>query len=202
MQLRLFISVLPSVILLIASVINCYKIIKREVSPALSTWLIILAASLLSFITYLKAQHNAFLSGLLNFGDVLSTALISLTIIFFSPIRIKLKSFEKYYLAGLILIVIFWLFTSNAFLANLLIQLILALGYVPTIHHLIKEKRNTESFVVWGLILLASLISLYPAITAYFEKDIILSLVYSLRAIVLLIFTIFLMFNYSKISKS
>lgn len=202
MTFRLFTSVLPSIILLIASAINCYKIIRKEVNPALSTWLIILAASLLSFISYLKAENNAFLSGLLNFGDVLSTALISTTIIFFSSTQIKLKEFEKYYLIGLVVVVVFWTLSSNPFLSNLLIQLLLAMGYIPTIHHLIKRKENTESFLVWGLILFASLISLHPALIAYLEKGIVLSLVYSLRAIVLLIFTISPMAYYAKKNKA
>ena len=197
MDFKILVSVLPSVILLIAAVINSYKIIKQQVQPALSTWLIILAAALMSFVTYLSAEQNAFLSGLLNFGDVLSTALVSVVIIFFSQINIKLKSFEKYYLLGLILVAAFWFLTSDPFVSNLLIQLLLSIGYAPTIHHLIKSKRNTESFLVWGLILAASLISLYPAIIALTEHGIILSLIYSVRAIILLSITIILMKYYS-----
>jgi hypothetical protein len=152
----------------------------------------------MSFVTYLSAEQNAFLSGLLNFGDVLSTALVSVVIIFFSQINIRLKPFEKYYLLGLILVAAFWFLTSDPFVSNLLIQFLLSIGYAPTIHNLIKSKLNTESFLVWGLILAASLISLYPAIIALTEHGIILSLIYSVRAIILLSATIILMKYYAK----
>ncbi len=186
MSLFLLTAILTLCLILGASLTNSKKIIDRKVNPALSTWVIILAASSMSFASYLASGNHDIVAGILNASDVLSTLIISCTIIFFGLTRWKLKPFEKYYFMGLILIGVFWFFTRNPFDSNLLIQLLISIGYIPTAHNIIASERNTESFTVWGLIFAASVISLYPSIHAWLQNGNVLAFIYSLRSVVMI----------------
>jgi hypothetical protein len=198
MSLATLAASLTFILVLSASVVNARKIAKKKVDPTLSTWVIILIASVLSFATYLTAGHPDIVAGALNGSDVFSTAIITFSIIFFSKRRWELRSFEKFYFAGLLVCAVFWFLTFDPFLSNLLIQLMITLGYIPTIHSIVKSKTNTESFAVWGLILSASVVSLFPSIQAFIDTGNILALVYSVRSVVLLSLVLILMWVYRK----
>jgi len=193
MNFNLISAILVIGLILSAAIINVVKIKSRKVDPTLSTWVIILVAAILSFSTYLLAQNRDVVAGALNFADLLSTSTITLGIIIYGKTKWKLKPFEKFYLMALVAVCIFWFFTSDPFVSNLLLQVIISLGYIPTAHNLIKNRKNSESFVVWGLILAASIVSLYPAVNAWVDNGNVLSLVYTVRSIVLLAFTLSLM---------
>lgn len=188
--------VLASII--IAALINASKIAKHKVEATLSTWLIFLAGTSTSFLSYLISSHKAFLPGVLNGADVIGDLIVIFSIVFFGVTRWKIKPFEKYYLIGLVIIGLFWFFSSDAFYANLLIQILLTLAYAHTI---IKLKRNTESFLVWGLILFASVASLYPTYNACQSSGNILALIYSVRSVILISFLIVIMFIFKPWSK-
>jgi hypothetical protein len=198
MSLTTLTALLTFILILSAAVINARKIAQKKVDPTLSTWAIFLIASILSFATYLTAGHPDIVAGVLNGSDVFSTVIITLSIIFFSRRKWELRSFEKFYFGGLLVCAAFWFITSDSFLSNLFIQLMITLGYIPTIHSIFKSKTNTESFLVWGLALSASVMSLYPSIQAFLGMGNILALVYSVRSIILLSIVLSLMWIYRK----
>lgn len=184
------------VLSLTAGFINSAKIVKHQVEPTLSTWIIFLSGTSTSFLSFLVSSNRNFVGGVLNGADVIIDVLMILSIIFFGIVRWQMKSFEKYYLSGLIVIIIFWLLTRDSFHSNLLTQVLLGLAYIPTIHTIIKVKRNTESFVVWGMILLSSFISLYPAFNSWQVDKNALALIYSVRSIILISALIIVMVVY------
>jgi hypothetical protein len=198
MNTLLIAAIVILVLIAAAALINSYKIYTRQVDSTLSTWMIILVASLMSLTTYLSSGNGDWVSGALNSADVISTSIITLTIILFGSRKWKLRSFEKFYFIGLVVVGLFWFLTSDAFTSNLLIQVIIALGYIPTVHTLIKGRVNTESFTVWGLIFAASIVSLYPSLIAFTSSGELLSLVYTLRSIVLLSLVLVLMWLFRK----
>jgi len=196
MNLDLAVALLTVGLLITAALVNAYKIAKHQVEATLSSWLIFSASTSISFLSYLASSNKNFIAGALNGGDVTLDLIVIPSILFFGINRWKLKSFEKYYLFGIVLVCLFWLLTSDAFTSNLFIQGLLTIAYFPTYHTIIKFKRNTESFVVWGLILAASVVSMYLAVNSWQSSGDILSLVYSLRSIVLITVLMLLMFIY------
>jgi hypothetical protein len=198
MTLTLIVVLLTLALIFAAASINALKIIRHQVEPALSTWLIFLAGTSTSFLSYLVSSRNNYSSGVLMGADVMGDIIVILSIVFFGITRWKLKPFEKYYLLGLGLIILFWLLSHDAFHSNLLTQLLLSLGYLPTMHTIIKFKRNTESILVWTLILAASLISIYPAFGAWQNSHNILALIYSVRSVVLVGLSVLLMLFYKQ----
>lgn len=140
------------------------QIHRKEISPTLATWLIFLVGASLSLATYAVAAHGDFKSGILNTIDVLVALTITLAILRWGSKTVRLKPFEKKYLIAAAIIVVFWIVTKSAFTANLLLQVLMSVAFLPTIQNLITEKRNTESFSAWSLVFVASSLALYPAL--------------------------------------
>ena len=55
-----------------------------------------------------------------------------------------------------------WIATGSNLVAYVLLQMLLTVGYGPTVWHLFKEKRNTEPFDVWGVSLVIAALAIVP----------------------------------------
>jgi len=175
-----------------------FQVFKKKTKPALSTWLIMFIGTSLSLITYLLASGWKFRGGILNIVDVLVTVIIITAILLWSKVKVRFRPFEKWYLLTAGLITIFWLLTKNPFGANLLIQVLILIGYFPTIQKLISEKQNTESFSAWLIAYSAGVLALYPAI----NSGSILPVIYVGRTLVMQSIIIFLMYYYEQKAKA
>jgi hypothetical protein len=90
----------------------------------------------------------------------------------------QFQTFEKYYLTGAGVIVLFWIVSRNAFITNLLMQFLITIGCSSTIQSLLYANENHESFIFWGLVLVAASLSLYPAAV----DGNLLAVIYSIRS--------------------
>ncbi|MFH1235138.1 MAG: hypothetical protein V1493_06010 [Candidatus Diapherotrites archaeon] len=188
------IAFLIALIMLGFGALYSYKVFKGQTKPALSTWLIMFVGTALSLLTYLSASNWNFVGGILNLLDVTVTIIIIAATLLWSKSKIKFRAFEKGYLVIAGLIALFWLLTKNPFEANLLVQVLILVGYFPTIQKLVTEKQNTESFSAWLIAYSAGLLALFPAIVS----GGILPLVYVGRTIVMQSAIIGLMIYYGK----
>lgn len=171
----------------------CRKIYRKEAEPALSTWLIFFTATFLSFLSYCFSENWDWKSGIMNFSDTAGDFIVlGFIVAVGDKSKKRLKPFEKKYLAGAAFIVLFWIFSQNAFTANLLLQLLLIIGYFPTIQNMISEKKNTEPMAGWAIIFIAALFALYPAIV----EGNALAVIYAGRAITMLSIVLSLMVYY------
>ncbi|MBI2048186.1 MAG: hypothetical protein HYT27_03525 [Parcubacteria group bacterium] len=141
-------------------------IYKKKIEPALSSWLIWMLATGLSLITYTIAENDDLKTGIFNTADFMSIVVIVSIILEWGNRSMFKKTFswQKYYLVGASLIIIYGLTTGDAWKSNILTQALIALGYCPTIHNMFVQKRNTESFAAWGLLLAAALLAFVPAL--------------------------------------
>ncbi|MGD9129528.1 MAG: hypothetical protein PVJ09_03520 [Candidatus Woesebacteria bacterium] len=167
-----------------------YQIIFKKVKPVLSTWLIMLVGASLSLFTYLSASNWNLKSNILNMADVVNLLIITMATLAVSRNKLMIRPFEKWYFLGMVIISLFWIFSKDPFISNLLIQGLIWVGYFPTIHKLITEKSNTESFLTWGGVLLAGLLALIPA------SDNLLSLIYAGRTVIMVSIILSLMLQY------
>lgn len=175
-----------------------YQIIKGDISPTLSTWIMFLTGTGLSLITYFLAEDWDIRSGIYNATDFISVLIVLSVIIFCGNREIRFQSFEKWYLIGIALIVGFGITTGNAWKSNIFTQALITIGYIPTIHRLVQEKKNTESYTAWGCTLIAALLALYPAI----KDGNSLATIYTIRAIILVSFMLTMMIYYQYFYKS
>jgi CDP-diglyceride synthetase len=157
-----------------------YQIRKGEISPTLSTWIIFLLGTGLSLTTYAIAERRDFASGILNTMDVVAVTVILIATIIWGQRAVRFKPFEKWYLVGIAAIVTYGLLSGDAWASNVFTQVLISVGYIPTIQNLLTEKRNVESFTGWGCAVVAGLIALYPAIVDGNS----LAILYALRTVV------------------
>jgi hypothetical protein len=183
-----FLALLPGITMVLFASWYAFKVYNGTITPALSTWIIMFTGVLLSILTYLVSSHFNYLGAALNFGDVLCNVIIISTILLTKKFSLHFRPFEKKYLIASAIIVLFWLFSHDAFISNLLVQFILIVSYLPTIQKFITEKKNTESIPVWGVCLFASMVSLYSA----FASGNILSVIYVCRSTFMILVVIFL----------
>ena len=174
------IAIAVAVILSAASLPYVYQIRRRQVSPTLSTWIIVVVATNLNVVSYLVATRVDLLSGVLGVTDALVCWFILIVTVISTGFTIQFRTFEKYYLTTSGVIVLFWLISRSAFLTNLLMQLLITVGCCATIQSLLYATENHESFLFWGLVLVAATLSLYPAAVDGNP----LALIYSIRSMV------------------
>lgn len=160
-----------------------FQIHRRKISPALSTWIIFVLGTGLSLITYAIAEDRDFQSGVLNAMDALVCLIIMLTLIIWGEHGLKFESFEKWYLIGVGLIIVYGVLTGDAWSSNIFTQALITIGYIPTVQKMVVEKKNTESFVTWTGGLLTGFLALYPSLVGGNT----LATLYSIRTIVLVI---------------
>ena len=172
---------LVALVMMTFAVRYTYQIWKQEISPTLSTWIIFLLGTGLSLTTYAIAEKYDFRSGILNMMDVVAVMIVFLAILVWGNRDVRFKPFEKWYLGGIGAIVAYGLLSGDAWGSNIFTQVLISIGYVPTIQNLLTEKRNVESFTGWGCGIVAGLIALYPAMVDGNS----LAVLYALRTIVL-----------------
>jgi hypothetical protein len=159
----------------------------KKIRPALAMWVFFFLAVALSLFTYLKEGDFSIWDNILNTADLFFVGSVTLTIFFFGDRSSRFNRFDIGCLAVVIGIVIFWMFTHNHFVTNLLVQGILVIAYFPVINRMVRSGENHESYLIWGGMLLAAGMALPVS-----SGD--LALVYTLRAIISILLLMGLMF--------
>ena len=145
----------------------CWHIVIGSISPALATWLIFAVATTVSLLSYLKhneTKRKPFVANLANRLDPVVVWLVVAFILFAPKGDAQLGKFDIGCLAASAAILILWAATHSAIAANLLIQLVMVAAYMPTFFRLFSARRNTESFVTWGLTLAVASLFLVPTL--------------------------------------
>jgi hypothetical protein len=177
-----YIAIAVAAVLIAASLPYVYQISRRQVLPTLSTWIILVVATSLNVASYLVATRVDVISGVLGLTDALVCWFILIVTVISAGLKVQFQTFEKYYLTGAGVIILFWIVSRSAFITNLLMQLLITIGCSSTIQSLLYATENHESFIFWGLVLVAAILSLYPAAV----DGNLLAVIYSIRSIVIL----------------
>jgi len=154
---------------------------KKETTPPVTTWFIFLLGTGISIGTYVTFKKHDLQSGILNIMDFTCTGLSFVAVWLWGNRSVPFTVLEKFSIIVAICIVMVWKLTENAMTANLLAQMLIMIGYIPTIHRMISWKKNTESFQTWSIVLLAGFVGLVPAILDYDT----LAVIYALRGIIM-----------------
>lgn len=167
-----------------------YQTYKKEISPTLSTWILFFAGVGLSLVTYLLNENFDVISGVNNTVDILVVIAMIASIWRWGDKTLRFRPWEKYYLGAAEGIVVYAVFTGDLFHSNLFAQALIAVGAFPTIHTMIREGRNTESFTAWGLVWTAHAVGLVPSLAG---DGNILSAIYVIRGLVSITITLAVM---------
>ena len=175
--MREFSIISVTIIIFLVAVTYIRLLIKQKIKPALAMWIFFTIAVSMSLITYLSESNYSFLDNIVNSVDLIYVSAVCIAILIFGDKSSKFTRFDKGCLVAVIIIVIFWFFTRNHFVTNILIQSIMVIAYFPVIKRFIDSKENTESILVWTGMLLA------PAFSLLSSQG-LLATIYAVRAIV------------------
>jgi hypothetical protein len=182
------------IIIILCMVRYIWLLVKKEIKPALAMWLFFSVAILMSMVTYLSDSEYGFLDNIMNTADLIYVATICIIIFIYGDKGSKFTRFDKGCLVIVLLIVVFWIFTQNHKVANLLIQAILVIAYFPVVRRLLRSQENTEPFSVWIGMLVA------PSI-ALLSSEGTLATIYSIRAMICVGLLLLLMLRIEIMSK-
>lgn len=189
-----YVAVIVFLILISGNIGYIKKITQGTVVPTKSTWIIFSIITGLNVSSFLTNKFDL-VSGAYGMTDFFVCSLIlTTTLIYSQESKVSFKSFEKYYLIGTSICVLFWIISDNPFQTNLLVQTLIVIGYIPTIHNILSSKKSSESKLIWTIWSIGSFLSLYPAI----EKQNTLAIVYSLRATTMCLLILFLTYKFQK----
>ena len=154
---------------------------------------------ILSFATYWTTPKHSIVSNACNASSLLSTLSILIAILWLYPfkkIKVLFSKFQKWCLAISGAIAIFWAIVvwglnGTGVVPNILTQILMLIGYLVTAEQLWYSRKNTESFVTWICIALASTIAIY---TAWVSSDFLAGL-YAVRASLASITLVWLMYR-------
>lgn len=182
------------IIILIITVIYIRELLKKKIKPALAMWISFSIAIVISMITYLKEGDNSLYDNIMNATDLVYVVTVSVAIIFFGDKSSRFTRFDKGCLITVLIISVFWFFTNNHLITNILMQIILVIAYFPVVKRLITSKENTEPFIVWIGMLVA------PSIALFSSKG-MLATIYSTRAIICVSILLILMLRIEILNK-
>ena len=148
----------------------------------------------LSLWMYLESKEHNWVANIGNVFDPIMCWAAVLVLVYCSRQRWGrvVFDFDSVHLACFVLagiIIVYWALTSSAFLANLALQTVIVVGYVPTWRKLWLAPHNTEPVKVWLIFLFGSLVSLIPA----WAGDNTLAKVYAVRATICTLILFFFM---------
>jgi hypothetical protein len=169
------------------------RAIKKESSPAIGTWGLFAVGTLLGVLSVFKATEVNIASNVLNVGDFLMCITI-LGFIFSKHPKITFDRFDTFFFSLAGCIVIFWIISKDAVWANYFSQALITLGYWPTIKKARNERKKNEPYKSWILFLISATVAIYPA----WMNGNTLSLIYSIRTILVIPTMLFLIHKYSK----
>jgi hypothetical protein len=151
-------------------------LVRKEIKPALAMWLFFSVAIIMSLVTYRSESGYGLLDNIMNTVDLIYVVTVCIAIFLFGDKSSKFTRFDRGCLIAVLIILLFWIFTRNHWVTNLMMQLILVIAYFPVVKRLIDSRKNTEPFSVWIGMLLA------PSIALISSKG-TLATIYSARAI-------------------
>lgn len=166
-----------------------YRLIyTKKIRPSLAMWVFFTLAVGISLLSYMKAGNHSLWDNVLNTTDLFFVSSVMVSILLFGDSSTRFNRFDTGCLIVVGLIVVFWLFTQNHLITNLLVQGILIIAYFPVVNRMVKTKENHESYLIWAGMLLAAALALLSARGE-------LAVIYSLRAVVCIALLMTLMYR-------
>ena len=158
--MRLFFILAVSLLDLVLAVYFYYLISRKKIRPSLAMWVFFFLAISMSLFTYLKNDEYSALDNILNTADLFFVASVTLSILIFGDAHSRFNRFDKGCLIVVAGILVFWLFTQNHYVTNILVQGILVVAYFPVVNRMVTSGENHESYLIWGGMLLAGFLAI------------------------------------------
>ena len=160
---KLLINIIVSIINFIILYRYISLLYHKKISPSLAMWTFFSLAVGISLFTYFANSDHAISDNILNFTDLLMVVSVSVAILIWGDTSTRFNRFDVGCLLGVLAILIYWAVSNNHVLANYSVQSIMVISYFPVLKRMLKQKKNTEAFSPWIMMLAAASISLFAS---------------------------------------
>ena len=140
-----------------------YLLYHKKISPSLAMWTFFSLAVGISLFTYFAEGEHSISDNILNFTDLILVVSVSIAILIWGDPSAHFNRFDVGCLAAVIGIIAFWAISNNHVITNYSVQSIMVISYFPVLGRMTHQKKNTEAFSVWLMMLVAAGISLFAS---------------------------------------
>lgn len=173
-------------------VLYCVKLLRGEIAPRITTWLIFEIGVVMSLASYIASKDHSLVKAAMNVADaaVVSVILVAL-LVERKGRRIHFTKSELASLAIAGVATVVWVVTRTGWLAFVGFQLVMSIAYLPTLESVWRWRRgrSPEPLEKWSINAVMALMGLIAA-TADGRDS--LAMVYPLRAFVLCVIVVLL----------
>ncbi len=180
----------------------CVKILRKEISPRVATWLIFEIGVAMSLASYLAGHGHSLVKAALNAADCVQVTVILLTLLIEQRGRqIRFTRYEviSLWISGIAAAA--WMITKTGWIGFVGFQSVMCIAYLPTVESLWRWKPGTspEPKEKWAINVFIALIGLAVDITG--QHDFV-AMVYPLRAFILCVLVVILIDRWEQKSKA
>jgi hypothetical protein len=161
--IKLFINIIVSAINIIILSRYIYLLYHKKISPSLAMWTFFSLAVGISLFTYFAESNYSISDNMLNFTDLILVVSVSVSILIWGDRSTRFNRFDVGCLVAVIGIIAFWAISNNHVITNYSVQSIMVISYFPVIGRMVNQKKNTEAFSAWIMMLVAAGISLFAS---------------------------------------
>jgi cbb3-type cytochrome oxidase subunit 1 len=180
----------------------CAKLIRKEISPRIATWIIFEVGVVMSLASYLAGYDHTLIKAALNAADSLQVTVILLALVIEQRgQKIQFTGNELASLGISCVAAAAWMLTKNGWIGFIGFQSVMSIAYLPTIESLWfwKLGPSPEPMEKWGINVVIALIGVVVDITGRHDY---LAMVYPLRALILCVVVVVLISRWEQKSKA
>jgi len=180
----------------------CIKVVRKEISPRVATWLIFEVGVVMSLASYLGGRDHSLIKAVLNVADCIQVTVILFTLLIEQRSRkINLTRNEIVSLCLSGLAATAWIITKTGWIGFIGFQTVMTVAYLPTIESLWNWKHgpSPEPMEKWSLNVAITLIGVFVDLTGRHDY---LAMIYPLRALLLCIVVVVLIKRWEMKSKA
>jgi hypothetical protein len=161
--IKLYINIIVSAINIIILSRYIYLLYHKKISPSLAMWTFFSLAVCISLLTYFAESDHNISDNILNFTDLILVVSVTVAILIWGDTSTRFNRFDAGCLIAVTGIIAFWVISKNHVIANYSVESIMVISYFPVVRRMIHQKKNTEAFSVWIMMLVAAGISLFAS---------------------------------------
>jgi hypothetical protein len=162
-SLKITINIIVSAINIIILSRYIYLLYHKKISPSLAMWTFFSLAVGISLFTYFAEGNHSIADNMLNFTDLILVVSVSIAILIWGDTTTRFNQFDAGCLVAVLCIIAFWGISNNHIITNYSVQSIMVISYFPVLGRMVNQKKNTEAFSVWIMMLVAAGISLFAS---------------------------------------
>jgi hypothetical protein len=160
---KLLINIIVSGINVFILIRYIFLLYHKKISPSLAMWTFFSLAVGISLFTYFAEGDHSISDNILNFTDLILVVSVSVSILIWGDSSSRFNRFDVGCLLAVIGIIVFWVISNNHVITNYSVQSIMVISYFPVIGRMVDQKKNTEAFSAWIMMLVAAGISLFAS---------------------------------------